>query len=47
MKDALFVFNLRDNLFSVRKLTNAGIEVLFEKSKAFIIKNGALIAAAY
>lgn len=47
IKDVLCVPELRDNLLSVRKITNAGMEVKFGKYKAKIFKNSEVVAEAY
>lgn len=46
MKDVLYCPELRDNLLSVRKLTSAGVEVKFCKSKAYMFKDGKIFATA-
>lgn len=46
MKNVLYAPDLRDNLLSVRKLTNADIEVKFTHDKAFILKDKEVIAIA-
>lgn len=40
LKDVLYVPNLRENLISVRKLTKAGLEVVFKNNKATILHRG-------
>lgn len=47
MMDVLYVPDIRHNLLSVRKLTNAGVEVKFLRDKAIILRNGELIATAF
>jgi len=47
MKDVLFVPELRDNLLSVRKITKAGMHVLFGEYEAQIIKGSEVIGTAY
>ncbi len=42
----MYVPDLRDNLLSVRKFTNAGIEVKFVREKATIFYNNEVIATA-
>nr|XP_029723648.1 uncharacterized protein LOC115264232 [Aedes albopictus] len=47
IKDVLYVPELRGNLMSVKKLTRAGIEVLFSGSVATLKKDGKLLATGH